>query len=109
MSGNRIEIGELRASVTAIIDEYSSLGVKLTPLQILHHLVARGVLNDTPDDYEKLLEVLPNEQDGTRKTGAERHQRLNSLKEAILLVQERLERGEPDLLEDIEGILRRAL
>ena len=109
MTRNRNETGDLRASVAAIIDEYSSLGVKLTPLQILNQLVGRGLLNDTPDDYDRLLEVLPEEHGGARWAGAERQQRLNSLKDTILQVQKRLERGEPDLLEDIEAILRRAL
>jgi hypothetical protein len=44
-----------------MIDEYSSLGITLTPVQILHQLVSRGVLKNTPADYKSLLKVLPND------------------------------------------------
>jgi len=49
-----------------MIDEYSSLGITLTPVQILHQLVSRGVLKNTPADYKSLLKVLPNGHDETR-------------------------------------------
>jgi hypothetical protein len=109
MTETPIEMGELKASVTAMIDEYLSLGVRLTPHQIFHQLVARGLLEDTPNDYDNLVKVLPNELGGGMRAELERDERLNLIKDAIQSAQDRLELGEPNLLEDIEAILRRAL
>ena len=105
MIENRNEIGELRACVVATIDDYLSLGVKLTPLQIFRELVTRGLLNDTTDDYDNLQLVMAS----AYGVGLPRQERLDRLKDAIREAGDRFERGEPDLLEDIEAILRRTL
>ena len=102
-------MGELKAGVTAMIDEYLSLGVRLTPHQIFHQLVARGLLEDTPDDYDNLAKVLPSELGGGMHAELQREERLNLIKDAIQRAQDRLELGEPNMLEDVEPILRRAL
>jgi len=109
MTDPLIETGELRANVAAMIAEYLALGVRLTPHQIFHQLVARGLLEDTPDDYDNLVRVLPSEHGGGASTELGRDQRLNVLKHAIATAQDRLDQGEPNLLEDIEAILLNAL
>ena len=96
---------ELRANVAAMIAEYLALGVRLTPHQIFHQLVARGLLEDTPADYDNLVKVLPNEHGGGMSAERDREQRLTDLKDVIAKAQDRLEHGEPNLIEDIEAIL----
>jgi hypothetical protein len=103
------DLGQLRATVAAMIAEYSLLGVTLTPPQMFRQLVERGLLQNTDHDFDALQLVMPSGPSGGNLIGLPRQERLDWLNNAILEAQDRFERGEPNLLEDIEAILLRAL
>ena len=102
------DLARLRATVAAMIADYSSLGVTLTPPQMFRQLVERGLLQNTDHDFDALQLVMSSGGSGGL-LGLPRQERLDRLNDAILEAQDRLERGEPNLLEDIEAILLRAL
>jgi hypothetical protein len=108
MSDMRTENGELKKNVAAMIEEYMSLGVRLAPQQIFLQLVARGLLEDTPEDFENLQQAMPSVNDGGSAAALERERRLHALQDIIREAHARFEAGEPNLLEDIEAILHHA-